>query len=154
MDHVGLSACQRNHGACLGLFDRPFPTRSLFFASTIVFMVLLVSSAVRLLQFRRNNARRIDKAKEAAELQANTDIAFAEACVRVSRRYQLTPREGEVLVLLARGRNARHIAEALVISDGTARTHIMHIYQKMGLNSQQVLMDIVDAELRDVMGET
>lgn len=119
----------------------------------VVFSVLLISSAVRLLQFRRNSARRIDKAKEAAELQANTDIAFAEACARVSRRYQLTPREGEVLVLLARGRNARHIAEALVISDGTARTHIMHIYQKMELNSQQVLMDIVDAELREVMRE-
>ena len=40
-----------------------------------------------------------------------------------------------------------------MISDGTARTHIMHIYQKMELNSQQVLMDIVDAELREVMRE-
>ena len=118
-----------------------------------VFSILLVSSAVRLLQFRRNSAQRLNKAKEAVDLQANTDIAFAEACSRVANRYQLTPREGEVLVLLARGRNARHIAEALIISDGTARTHIMHIYQKMELNSQQVLMDIVDDELRKVMDD-
>ena len=117
------------------------------------FTVLLISSAVRLLQYRRNSARRLDKAKEASELRANTDIAFSEACSRVARRYQLTPREGEVLVLLARGRNARHIAEALVISDGTARTHIMHIYQKIEISSQQVLMDIVDEELMCVMGE-
>ena len=51
-------------------------------------------------------------------------------------------------MLLARGRNARHIAESLVISDGTARTHIMHIYQKMEINSQQSLMDRVEEAAR------
>ena len=117
------------------------------------FSILLVSSAIRLLKYRRNSAQRLDEAREVAELQANTDIAFSEACARVAKRFQLTSREGEVLVLLARGRNARHIAESLVISDGTARTHIMHIYQKMEISSQQVLMDIVDDELRAVMGE-
>ena len=66
------------------------------------------------------------------------------ACEQVAGQYHLTPRESEVLPYLARGRNARYVAGALVISDGTARTHIMHIYQKMEVNSQQSLMDIVE----------
>ena len=119
----------------------------------IAFVVLFVLSAVRLLKFRRNDIKRLNRGGDVIELRASTDIAFSEACSQVSRNFQLTPREAEVLVLLARGRNARHIAESLVISDGTARTHIMHIYQKMRVNSQQVLMDIVDDELKLVMEE-
>ena len=119
----------------------------------IAFVVLFVLSAVRLLKFRRNDIKRLNRGGDVIELRASTDIAFSEACSQVSRNFQLTPREAEVLVLLARGRNARHIAESLVISDGTARTHIMHIYQKMRVNSQQVLMDIVDDELKLVMAE-
>lgn len=72
---------------------------------------------------------------------------FRNACDIIAKRYNLTPREREVLELLAKGRNARFIANALVISDGTSRTHIMHIYQKMYVNSQQQLMNIVDAAL-------
>lgn len=81
-------------------------------------------------------------------MQASAEALFADACAGVAARYGLTPRESEVLVLLARGRNARHIAESLVISDGTARTHIMHIYQKMEINSQQSLMDRVEEAAR------
>jgi len=76
------------------------------------------------------------------------------ACKHVAHRYNLSARENEVLVLLARGRNARYVAKSLIISEGTARTHIMHIYRKMEIKSQQVLMDKVEQVLReDVVGK-
>ena len=77
---------------------------------------------------------------------------FLDACDEVAAEHGLTRREREVLAYLARGRNAQHIANALVISDGTARTHIMHIYQKLSVNSQQQLINLVEdkiVELRD-----
>ena len=58
--------------------------------------------------------------------------------------FDLSPREGEIFYLLAKGRNAKHIQEKLCISSSTVKTHIYRIYQKMGINSQQLLIDAVD----------
>jgi PAS domain S-box-containing protein len=43
----------------------------------------------------------------------------------------LTPREREVLALLAAGKNTAGVAEHLVVSPDTARTHIRHILEKL-----------------------
>jgi DNA-binding NarL/FixJ family response regulator len=48
----------------------------------------------------------------------------------------LTAREKEVLVLVAEGRSNKDIAEHLVISERTARTHVSHLLAKMGLSSR------------------
>lgn len=70
---------------------------------------------------------------------------FNNACEKLMSEYHLTPREGEVFTLLAKGRTADYIAKTLTFSHSTARTHIMHIYQKTGINSQQKLMDLVES---------
>lgn len=48
----------------------------------------------------------------------------------------LTPREREILVLVAQGKSNRDIADALVISERTARTHVSHVLTKLGLTSR------------------
>jgi DNA-binding NarL/FixJ family response regulator len=48
----------------------------------------------------------------------------------------LTPRERQILVLVAKGRSNRDIADALVISERTARTHVSHVLAKLGLASR------------------
>ncbi len=48
----------------------------------------------------------------------------------------LTEREVEVLRLVARGRSNQEIAEALVISEATARTHVSNILRKLHLASR------------------
>jgi DNA-binding NarL/FixJ family response regulator len=45
----------------------------------------------------------------------------------------LTPRELEVLILLAQGLSNAQIAGDLVISDATAKTHVAHVLMKLGL---------------------
>jgi len=45
----------------------------------------------------------------------------------------LSPREREVLALIAQGLTNRQIAEALVISEHTARNHVTNILDKLGL---------------------
>lgn len=49
---------------------------------------------------------------------------------------RLTSREREVLTLLARGTNARSIADELSVSDHTVRTHLQNIYLKLGVRSR------------------
>jgi len=48
----------------------------------------------------------------------------------------LTAREREVLVLVADGKSNREIADALVISERTARTHVSNVLTKLGLASR------------------
>lgn len=49
---------------------------------------------------------------------------------------ELTPRELEVLTRLARGSSNAEIAAELVISDGTAKTHVARILQKLRLRDR------------------
>jgi DNA-binding CsgD family transcriptional regulator len=44
---------------------------------------------------------------------------------------RLTPREREVLQLAADGRSTRDIAGLLIVSPGTVKTHLQHIYAKL-----------------------
>ena len=48
----------------------------------------------------------------------------------------LTPREREILILVARGESNREIADNLVISERTARTHVSNVLAKLGLSSR------------------
>jgi DNA-binding NarL/FixJ family response regulator len=49
---------------------------------------------------------------------------------------ELTPREREILNLLAQGRTPKHIARELEISINTCRVHIRAILDKLGVHSQ------------------
>ncbi|MEX2547264.1 MAG: AAA family ATPase [Chloroflexota bacterium] len=48
----------------------------------------------------------------------------------------LTPREREILKLLATGRTNRQIAESLFITEGTAGTHVSNILGKLGVHAR------------------
>ena len=48
----------------------------------------------------------------------------------------LTPRELEVLVLVARGASNREIARTLVIAEKTAANHVEHIYSKIDVSTR------------------
>jgi DNA-binding CsgD family transcriptional regulator len=57
--------------------------------------------------------------------------------------YQLTPRQLEVLALLARGYNQKQISAELFISAGTTRTHVYYIYKRTSVHSQQELINLI-----------
>ncbi len=48
----------------------------------------------------------------------------------------LTPREIEVLTLIARGASNRQVARALGITSRTASTHVERIYMKIGASTR------------------
>ena len=66
-------------------------------------------------------------------------------CRTIVDAYALTPREAEILVLLSRGHSYGFIAESVYISEATVRTHARNIYRKMGISSQEDLLNYIDA---------
>jgi DNA-binding NarL/FixJ family response regulator len=48
----------------------------------------------------------------------------------------LTPTERTVLTLIGLGRSNREIAEELFVADTTVRTHVRHIFEKLGLRDR------------------
>ena len=69
---------------------------------------------------------------------------FRQRCEIVANTYLLSRREGEVMYYLARGYKSSHIQQQLYISEGTAKTHIRHIYRKLNIHSQQDLIHLID----------
>ena len=57
--------------------------------------------------------------------------------------YGLTPREQEVLELWALGGQLDSVAEQLGVSKNTAKTHVAHIYRKVGVSTREELLGLV-----------
>jgi DNA-binding CsgD family transcriptional regulator/tetratricopeptide (TPR) repeat protein len=76
--------------------------------------------------------RELELLAERARLDlASPDVASADGKSSLADTLGLTPREAEVLALVARGYTNREIAAALVISVKTASVHVSHILRKL-----------------------
>ena len=95
-----------------------------------------------------NDEERFSNAETNQEPASPTVIErpYKRKCSFAAQKYDLTPREGEILFYLAKGRNAKYIADQLFVAERTIKTHTYHIYQKMGVHSQQDLINIVEDE--------
>ncbi|MEA5020673.1 MAG: LuxR C-terminal-related transcriptional regulator [Gordonibacter sp.] len=117
----------------------------------VAFMVIPEGVVAQLAQ-----AVRPDKKDDPAENKTNENrpeedegmlrsLSIEAHCSGVAEQYGLTPRESEVIVLLAYGRTLSIIARDLQIAKGTARTHIENIYRKLDVHKQQELIDLVES---------
>ena len=58
------------------------------------------------------------------------------SAVRAPGNEPLSAREREVLVLVAKGSSNREIARELFISEATVKTHLTHLYAKLGVSDR------------------
>ena len=62
----------------------------------------------------------------------------------LSRAYNLSPREEEVLQLIAQGDTVAEIEEVLYVSQGTVKAHINNIYRKLNIHSKSELFELLN----------
>lgn len=75
---------------------------------------------------------------------------FYDAIDFVAAHYGLSKREGEVLILLAKGYNSQRIETELTISRNTVKSHISHIYSKLGVHTQQDAIVVVEKRVKQI----
>ncbi len=64
----------------------------------------------------------------------------------IGAHYGLSPRQCEILDLLARGRDTQYIMDRFTISRATAKTHVYNIYRKLDIHCRQDLYDLIEGD--------
>lgn len=83
-----------------------------------------------------------DEADESDAARSQAD-AIALRCRELQKQYLLTNRETEIMDLFAQGYSMPHIAELLVVSENTVRTHSKHLYTKLGIHKRAELIELL-----------
>ena len=83
------------------------------------------------------------------DLPASTDEehrmgAWRQNINDFAHHYELTARQTEVLMLLAKGYSTSKIEEMLVVSNHTVKAHVYSIYQKTDVHSRQELIELIE----------
>ncbi len=105
--------------------------------SFILLMAALIMMSNRNLTTGWGIARPGNAASSGSNFDAVIQLLVAEN--------NITRREADTLTLLARGRNRKHISEELTVSGETVKSHASSIYRKLGVHTQQELMDLIEA---------
>jgi DNA-binding CsgD family transcriptional regulator len=81
------------------------------------------------------------KGQQGAE--RHSDLSWQ--CALLRQHYLLSLRETEVVELVARGNSVASIADRLVVTENTVRTHMKRIYSKLAIHKRQELLDLLEA---------
>lgn len=95
-------------------------------------------------------------ARETTQRLAKDEVraTLEKQCAIIGARYGLTPREREILVLLAQNYHAPYIAEKLVVSTSTVKTHMRNLYGKFDVHSQAELLRALECESESIAMES
>ena len=111
-------------------------------ANNVVLMVLSYLLLIAVMGLARLctvlwRRQRVDEANamQVDDAESEGDAAGDAHLDRFADSYGLTNRERDIFALFAEGRSAPYIAEMLVLSENTVKTHLRHAYAKMDVHS-------------------
>ena len=130
-------------GGALGMLGLSAATEAL--AVTVVVSVLILAATVLLFSEKELASKwGVDILEEGGLIERTAEEERVGTRVaKLSATYRLSPREQEVLALLAEGKTGRVIQQELFIAEGTFKAHTRHIYEKMGINSRKELFELL-----------
>jgi DNA-binding CsgD family transcriptional regulator len=114
---------------------------------TIVVVILVIAATIILLGEKELSSKwginflRSSVGAEGGD--ASEQHVLADVCARISREYNLSARESEILLLLGRKKSLPSIEAELFIANGTVKAHIRHIYGKLGIHKRRELLDML-----------
>lgn len=101
-------------------------------------LIIVVESSV--FGSMRSNGERV----EGVEMKEDDFEEFMKRrSAELAAEFGLTPREEEIASLMGYGYSYAHIAELLVVSESTVRTHARNMYKKTGASSRKDVLELL-----------
>ena len=108
-------------------FVRAYPTEIYGGIVAVIFTAVGIYAGIRL-----TKPKEIEVIREVpVEVRVGGPFVLDQAKLK---EVGLTPREHEILVLIAEGLSNREIGERLFVSENTVKTHSSRLFDKMGVN--------------------
>ena len=119
---------------------------------TFTMLVWLLGVAVAVMfasylrMFKKSRQLRYkDIPDETSEPADSVESINAAALDLLRRTFGLSEREFQVVDEFSSGRSARYIADHLVLSEHTVKTHLRRAYAKLGVHSRQELLNLIES---------
>lgn len=131
-------------GFAVASFTRLDATAITSVALAAVWLCTLASSFAA-----RSAAQKSETTEEARQTKApfQPEVRYVdrheEQLKRLAQAYGLSARETQIVSLFSQGRSAARIAEELILSENTVKTHLQNAYSKTGVHSKQELIDLL-----------
>ena len=81
-------------------------------------------------------------------LGGETAYKNEETIQSVTKKYNITRRESEIITLILKGKSNKEIMDALNLSLNTVRNHIYNLYRKLGIKSRVQLINLLMEQTR------
>lgn len=78
--------------------------------------------------------------------RADAPDALKDRCAELSRIYQLTEAEADMMRYLCLGRSKKYIAAELAMSEDSVRYHAKQLYRKLDVHTREELMTVAGVE--------
>ena len=145
--------------------DQPLPAIALFTVYLLAIMYFVGQGGFKqALSPNRTRAEHIELIPTAAtpatrhrisasvDLTENEDAAqkefrdrLSKQCTLVKKHYKLSDREAEIMEMMARGSTVPRVAQKLMVSENTVRTHTKRIYAKLDIHKKQEMLDLLSS---------
>lgn len=128
------------------LWETWFPDAGTEALLSLMLFCLLVAALFLVSQSNLLEAWGMVRPGDSSEDADTTDLA----CQQLAKQFTLSTRESEVLGLLAQGKTRAEISNDLTLSEETIKTHMRHLYQKLGVHSRKELDHMIAKRKKDI----
>lgn len=129
-------------GCVVGRVGSAFAVSCEPFSSNVAVLAAILAVVAALLLCVRMPACASPSPAASSPADPSADFLLEKRVDRAADAHALGRREKEALSLLLAGKTAGEIARIMVVAPGTAKSHVYHVYRKLGVHSRAELFEM------------
>ena len=129
-------------GCVVGRVGSAFAVSCEPFSSNVAVLAAILAVVAALLLCVRMPACASPSPAASSPADPSADFLLEKRGGRAAHAHALGRREKEALSLLLAGKTAGEIARIMVVAPGTAKSHVYHVYRKLGVHSRAELFEM------------